>query len=628
MGTALYRRYRPDTFAQVVGQGHVTDALQAALDSGRTSHAYLFSGPRGCGKTTSARIMARCLNCAKGPTSTPCGECDSCKELAAGGSGSLDVVEIDAASHNGVDDARDLRERAIFAPTRDRYKVFILDEAHMVSTQGFNALLKLVEEPPEHVKFIFATTEPEKVIGTIRSRTHHYPFRLVAPDVLVPYLQQMCDQEGISVDEGVLDLVVRAGAGSVRDSLSVLDQLIAGSNDNHLAYAGSVALLGYTDVSLLDTVIDGLGAGDGAGVFAAVESVANSGLDPRRFVEDLLQRLRDLLICALAPNEASSILLHIPAGELQKMAEQAQAWGSRLLSRRADLVEQALREMTGTTAPRLQMELLMGRLLAAEVAEATGVSTPAPAAAPVSVAPVPKAATARAATPERTSASTSAPERVQKQAAAARASMPASAHESAPTQPQRQPAAPAVSATAGASVSPAQWEAVINAADQRSRVSGALVRQSKIVGTVGQTIYLQLQGPLAKKLQDGKAGGDLQMAITEVLGAGWNAAVSDSATLPTSAAPKAAAKSEPESKPTPAPAPGPETAAAPQSTPEPAPEPAPEPTPEPEPAPSDDQWDDEISLDDETVETGPTSGLPVVLDVLGGSLLDDPAAQN
>lgn len=371
MTTALYRRYRPDTFDQVIGQEHVTEPLKAALRANRVTHAYLFSGPRGCGKTTSARILARCLNCAQGPTDTPCGQCESCRELATGGPGSLDVVEIDAASHGGVDDARDLRERATFAPVRDRYKIFIIDEAHMVTNQGFNALLKLVEEPPEHVKFVFATTEPERVIGTIRSRTHHYPFRLVPPDVLGPYLTGLCSEEHISVGEGVLTLVMRAGGGSVRDTLSVLDQLMAGAIDGQVTYQTAVALLGYTDSALLDESVDALAGGDGAAAFRVVERMVESGHDPRRFVEDLLQRLRDLLIIAVAGDGARDVLADTPHDQFERMQRQAQNWGPHGLSRAADLTDEALRAMTGATSPRLQLELLVGRIL-----------VPAPAAAP------------------------------------------------------------------------------------------------------------------------------------------------------------------------------------------------------------------------------------------------------
>ena len=363
MTTALYRRYRPDTFDQVIGQEHVTEPLKAALRANRVTHAYLFSGPRGCGKTTSARILARCLNCAQGPTDTPCGQCESCRELATGGPGSLDVVEIDAASHGGVDDARDLRERATFAPVRDRYKIFIIDEAHMVTNQGFNALLKLVEEPPEHVKFVFATTEPERVIGTIRSRTHHYPFRLVPPDVLGPYLTTLCAEEHISVGEGVLTLVMRAGGGSVRDTLSVLDQLMAGAIDGQVSYQTAVALLGYTDSALLDQSVDALAGGDGAAAFRVVERMVESGHDPRRFVEDLLQRLRDLLIIAVAGDGARDVLADTPQDQFERMQRQAQNWGPHGLSRAADLTDEALRAMTGATSPRLQLELLVGRIL-------------------------------------------------------------------------------------------------------------------------------------------------------------------------------------------------------------------------------------------------------------------------
>ena len=374
MTTALYRRYRPDTFDQVIGQEHVTEPLKAALRANRVTHAYLFSGPRGCGKTTSARILARCLNCAQGPTDTPCGQCESCRELATGGPGSLDVVEIDAASHGGVDDARDLRERATFAPVRDRYKIFIIDEAHMVTNQGFNALLKLVEEPPEHVKFVFATTEPERVIGTIRSRTHHYPFRLVPPDVLGPYLTTLCAEEHISVGEGVLTLVMRAGGGSVRDTLSVLDQLMAGAIDGQVTYRTAVALLGYTDSALLDQSVDALAGGDGAAAFRVVERMVESGHDPRRFVEDLLQRLRDLLIIAVAGDGARDVLADTPHDQFERMQRQAQNWGPHGLSRAADLTDEALRAMTGATSPRLQLELLVGRIL---------VPAPGPAQAPV-----------------------------------------------------------------------------------------------------------------------------------------------------------------------------------------------------------------------------------------------------
>ncbi len=365
MAQALYRRYRPESFEEIIGQDHVTGPLQQALRSGRINHAYLFSGPRGCGKTTSARILARALNCTAGPepTPTPCGVCDSCVSLARNGPGSLDVIEIDAASHGGVDEARDLRERAFYAPASSRYKVYVVDEAHMVTPQGFNALLKIVEEPPEHVVFVFATTEPDKVIGTIRSRTHHYPFRLVPPGQLLEHLARVCAQEGVAVQQGVLPMVVRAGRGSVRDAMSVLDQLIAGSGEEGLTCALSTALLGYTDAALLDDTVEALAAGDGGAVFTIIDRVVEAGHDPRRFAEDLLERLRDLLVLDAIGDAASAVLRDAPADQVERMRQQAARFGSAALSRAADLVSIGLTEMRGATAPRLQLELICARVL-------------------------------------------------------------------------------------------------------------------------------------------------------------------------------------------------------------------------------------------------------------------------
>ncbi|MEZ3162091.1 DNA polymerase III subunit gamma and tau [Microbacterium sp. BWT-B31] len=506
MTIALYRRYRPEAFGEMIGQSQVTDPLMTALRGDRVGHAYLFSGPRGCGKTTSARILARCLNCATGPTDTPCGTCESCVELGRDGGGSLDVVEIDAASHNGVDDARDLRERAVFAPARDRFKIFILDEAHMVTPQGFNALLKLVEEPPDHVKFIFATTEPEKVIGTIRSRTHHYPFRLVPPAAMLAYVEQLCEQEGVRVEPGALPLVVRAGGGSPRDTLSLLDQLIAGSEATAdgvvVTYERAVSLLGYTHAELLDEVVGAFAGSDASAAFAAIDRVVQTGQDPRRFVEDLLERLRDLIVVAATGEGASAVLRGITADDLARLRAQASAFGSARLSRTADLVIGALDEMTGATSPRLQLELMVARVLT----HAAGAA--APAAAPALV-PSPASAAPPAAQP----ASAAQPAPAAQPAAAA---PPASA---AAAPPAAAPAAPAEPVTLERLR--AAWPAVLTRVEGISRTSW-MVASAAVVADLADdvlTVSFPSVSDLEKfKKRPGGPSEDLRTAILDTLG--------------------------------------------------------------------------------------------------------------
>jgi DNA polymerase-3 subunit gamma/tau len=499
--TALYRRYRPETFGEMIGQSQVTDPLMTALRGDRVGHAYLFSGPRGCGKTTSARILARCLNCAEGPTDVPCGTCPSCVELSRAGGGSLDVVEIDAASHNGVDDARDLRERATFAPSRDRFKIFILDEAHMVTPQGFNALLKLVEEPPEHVKFIFATTEPEKVLGTIRSRTHHYPFRLVPPAAMLEYVEKLCTEEGVVVEQGVLPLVVRAGGGSPRDTLSLLDQLIAGSESPAgsetvtVAYERAVALLGYTHATLLDEIVEALAIADAATAFPAIDRVVQTGQDPRRFVDDLLERLRDLIVIAAVGNGASAVLRGIAEDELERMRTQAAAFGATRLSRTADIVSAALDDMSGATSPRLHLELMIARVLAggrADAAAAVAAPDPAAVAAPAAdraqasqrpaaaPAPVPAAAAPVAAAPvaaesvaEESVAATPADSELASSAPVS--SAPVNSASVSPAPADSEPIAPATMGPVTLERITAVWPAVLTRLESLSRSSWIIV---------------------------------------------------------------------------------------------------------------------------------------------------------
>ena len=473
---ALYRKYRPATFAEVKGQEHVTGPLTQALRTGRINHAYLFSGPRGCGKTSSARILARSLNCVKGPTPEPCGVCDSCVALAPSGPGSIDVIEIDAASHGGVDDARELRERAFYTPVSGRFKIYIIDEAHMVTQQGFNALLKLVEEPPPHLKFIFATTEPEKVIPTIRSRTHHYPFRLVPPSVLRELMQDILRQEGVAVEDAVLPLVVRAGAGSVRDSLSVLDQLLAGSDESGLSYERAVALLGYTDASLLDEIADAFAAADGAAVFHVVNRVIEGGHEPRRFAADLLDRLRDLIVLAAVPDAAEVGLLDLPPDRAELMARQAASFGQAGLARAAEIVSTGLDQMRGATSPRLLLELMCAQVLLPAAAtdekslltrlERLERGTPAaPRQVPQSPPRAPQPAPAD--DPER-----------------ARVPTPAARSAPGPAEPARPaaPPAPAPAAAGSAAGSLRQnWDSILEAVKQERRVAWMLLSNASVL---------------------------------------------------------------------------------------------------------------------------------------------------
>ncbi|GAA3537564.1 hypothetical protein AFL01nite_12320 [Aeromicrobium flavum] len=587
---ALYRRYRPETFAEVIGQDHVTAPLRHALANNRVNHAYLFSGPRGCGKTTSARILARALNCEKAPISDPCGECQSCRDLARGGPGSIDVIEIDAASHGGVDDARDLRERAFFAPVSSRYKVYIIDEAHMVSPQGFNALLKLVEEPPPHLKFIFATTEPDKVIGTIRSRTHHYPFRLVPPKLLSDYMLQLCRSEDVGLEATALPLVVRAGGGSVRDSLSVLDQLLAGSGPDGITYDLAVQLLGYTPDSLLDEAVEAFAASDAATVFGVVDKVIESGQDPRRFAEDLLQRFRDLVILKAVPTAAETGLLETPADRTAVLMRQVAGFEPTELTRAADLVSTALTEFRGATAPRLMLELMCARILVPgadnsvegfharldRLERRLSGAAPAPetvAAPPAAPAPTPAAApapqptpqpapapSAPAATEDEPSGWGSTPEAPEPEAATPTPEPvePAQPAAVAPTpEPQAAPAPSPEPAAAPGALTTADvrrmWPQVLERVQQLRRFTWVMLSQNAQVAALdGSTLTLALVNTGARDSFT-KSGSDqiVQQALSDVMAVQWRIeAIVDPSATPAGTT----ATSAPAATPAPAPA--------------------------------------------------------------------------
>ncbi len=572
---ALYRRYRPETFAEVIGQDHVTEPLRAALAGNRVNHAYLFSGPRGCGKTTSARILARALNCEKAPVADPCGECDSCLDLGRGGPGSIDVIEIDAASHGGVDDARDLREKAFFAPVRSRFKVYIIDEAHMVSTQGFNALLKLVEEPPPHLRFIFATTEPEKVIPTIRSRTHHYPFRLIPPRLLTSYLSELCAKEQVTIEPAALPLVVRAGAGSARDTLSVLDQLMGGAGPDGITYALAAGLLGYTPDTLLDEVVDAFAAGDGSAVFGVVDKVIETGQDPRRFTEDLLRRLRDLVIVSAVPDAPATGLIDIAEDAAERLVGQAARFGPADLSRAADLVATGLTEMRGATAPRLLLELICARVLLPGADHSTegvmarldrlerrisisgGDPSPAPTAPtePASVKPAPHIVEptviepVRPAPPEPAPAPVSAekPETVEPVADTAET------EERESPVPESAPTTTAAGSTLTLVDVRRLWPDIVEATKQRRRLTWIyLTQQAQVVGVDEETLTLGFTNAGARDSFDNGGSAEIvRQAAIDVVGHDWRVetivdpgADPEAATPPAAAAPATTAPAE------------------------------------------------------------------------------------
>jgi DNA polymerase-3 subunit gamma/tau len=556
---ALYRKYRPATFAEVVGQEHVTEPLSTALSAGRINHAYLFSGPRGCGKTSSARILARSLNCAEGPTPTPCGVCDSCVALAPNGPGNVDVVELDAASHGGVDDTRELRDRAFYAPAQSRYRIFIVDEAHMVTTAGFNALLKIVEEPPDHLIFVFATTEPEKVLPTIRSRTHHYPFRLLAPKTMRTLLERICADEGVTVDDAVYPLVIRAGGGSPRDTLSVLDQLLAGSESGPagdlIRYPRALALLGATDVALIDDAVDALAAGDAAALFGAVESVIDAGHDPRRFATDLLERFRDLIVLQAVPDAAARGVVDAPGDVLERMRDQAGRLGAATLARYAEVVHAGLGEMRGATAPRLLLEVVCARLLLPSASDTEAallqrverietrldLSIPASDVPASARAPEPaKTFSRRSKTPEPAPEAPPAPPvapppppQVRPEPAPAPKAERPQAPEPVPSPPPvRAPADPVVEAPPVAPAAPAgepnaaavrsMWSTVREKVRQRSRTIDVMLAGAVVRAVEGNTLVLNHESaPLAKRLVEQRNSDVIREALKDALGVDW-----------------------------------------------------------------------------------------------------------